>query len=247
MINKEPNQHFGKVLLKGLAQGALGGYVVYQGKNFNRLIYKRRELGYSWPAKIINSAGVSIIENAALNRNFWEQWNLHIGFSRIELHTNEKFKVKYKIRPASLLFTLFTAWDRKLEWGYSLKGGNFIFSGRTYPWNRDIRHNAAALGNVIVINNLELQRDQFYTMMTHELIHALQYEDFNAVNSLIHRPVNNLRFSFEELDFLNSIIYPDVQMPVFAGIYLLEDQNVHSLNDYYENFFEDEARYFSTN
>ena len=48
-----------------MAQGALGGYLVYESKNLLRKITLEKELAYSWPAKLVNSAGISIIENAA--------------------------------------------------------------------------------------------------------------------------------------------------------------------------------------
>lgn len=34
VINKKPNEKTGKVFLKGFLQGGIGGYLVYESKNF---------------------------------------------------------------------------------------------------------------------------------------------------------------------------------------------------------------------
>lgn len=73
IINKKPNEKTGKVFLKGLWQGGLGGYFVYESKNFLLKIPKHNKLEYSWGAKFINSIGTSIIENASLNKDFWDK------------------------------------------------------------------------------------------------------------------------------------------------------------------------------
>ena len=65
VINKKPNEKTGKVFLKGFLQGGLGGYLVYESKNFILKIPANNKLEYAWGAKFINSMGSSIIENAS--------------------------------------------------------------------------------------------------------------------------------------------------------------------------------------
>lgn len=62
VINKNPNEKTGKVFLKGFLQGGLGGYLVYESKNFILKIPDNNKLEYAWGAKLINSMGSSIIK-----------------------------------------------------------------------------------------------------------------------------------------------------------------------------------------
>ena len=106
VINKKPNEKTGKVFLKGFYQGALGGYLLFESK---RLVGKFGNTGnynYVWPSKLINFAGVSIIENAAGNRNFWERWHINFGFNRLEFYTKDKFKLSYRITVSYTHLTL---------------------------------------------------------------------------------------------------------------------------------------------
>jgi hypothetical protein len=89
LINKEPSERWHKVLLKGMGQGALGGYLIYESKNLLSRISKEERWEYSWYAKAVNSAGASIVENASSNRNFWERWHLNFGFNRVEFYTKD--------------------------------------------------------------------------------------------------------------------------------------------------------------
>lgn len=95
IINKKSNEKTGKVFLKGFTQGALGGYLVFESKRLVGKFGKTGDYGYIWPSKLVNSAGVSIIENAAANRDFYDRWHLNIGFNRLEFYTKDKFKVSY--------------------------------------------------------------------------------------------------------------------------------------------------------
>ena len=82
LLNKKPNEKWHKVLLKGMGQGALGGYLIYESKNLIGDINNKKAWEYSWYGKIVNSAGTSIVENASSNRDFWEKWHLNFGFNR---------------------------------------------------------------------------------------------------------------------------------------------------------------------
>ncbi len=237
VINKKPKQKLGKTLLKGMAQGALGGYLVYESKVLLGKITQEKELAYSWPAKIVNSAGISIIENAASNRNFWVQWNLYIGFNRLEFHTNENYKLRYKILPASLFFTVKSAIGRKFEVVRSLKTGEIIFSadlgmstmGRSYA------------------ASMVMDRDHLYdySTYTHELIHIYQVNDFNFLNTYLNRPVNYLKENLSHFGVMNKIFYWDFNVPAYEKTYNMAGEE--TWEQYRNNLFEIEARYFSRN
>jgi hypothetical protein len=46
VINKQPQEKFGKTLLKGMGQGALGGYLVFESKVIAGRIAKEENLTY---------------------------------------------------------------------------------------------------------------------------------------------------------------------------------------------------------
>ena len=234
IINKKPDEKTGKVFLKGLWQGGLGGYFVYESKNFLLNIPKHNKLEYSWGAKFINSIGTSIIENASLNTNFWDKWHMNIGFNRFEIYTTNKIKFKYKIMPVSLLLTGVFAKGNKFELSHSLKTGELIFS---VPG--EFEHRGATWGKLIL---LEKNRLDDFGLITHEIVHSYQYEDFNFVNTILYKPTNLLLNKSKFGKKLNEIFYFDLQAPLFGGLYLLENLNQ---NCYYDNFFENEAGFFS--
>lgn len=231
LINKKPNEPWGKVLLKGIGQGALGGCLVYGSKNLIGRISKEEKWRYGWYAKMVNSAGISIIENASSNRNFWEQWHVNIGFSRFELYTKEKLKLNYKIMPVSLLLTASLAIRNKFEFGRSLQTGEFVFShSKTSGSNR-----GRAFGNVILI------KDRFfdeYDLYAHEIVHIYQYYDYNFVNTYVNKSYAKTSEKSESFSTFNKRFHIDLNGAVLWPIYFFQEGI--GLN----NFFEKEANFW---
>lgn len=228
VINKDPEEKIGKVFFKGMAQGALGGYLVYESKMLVGKIPKNGKLEINWAAKFVNSAGISIIENSFLNRSFWEQWNLNIGFSRIEFHVKNKLKVKYNIMPVALLLTGYSAIDNKFEFKKSLRKGVFIFSNnRLEP-----RFAGRAIGTAVTLNDRFLNDSQ---TLSHELIHVYQYHDFNFINSLFRKEIDKINNSSQFFRNIEKFIYYDIQAPFGRGVYEIENLTADS---YYDNFIE---------
>jgi len=246
VINKKPQEKFGKVLFKGMAQGALGGYLVFESKVIAGRIAKDRDLTYGWPAKFINSAGTSIIENAASNRNFWEQWNLNIGFNRIEFHTKDRFQVQYRVQPVAFLLTAYTAFQNKFEPHLSLRVGEFIFSGnKTYGYDDD-SYLGRALSTAILLNP---ETGGFnYSTVAHEMIHVFQYHDFNVLNAYVNKPTAQFKEGSGFFRKMDKIFHYDFNILIFAGLYKLEHwgNDQESFEGYYSNYFEREAYLFST-
>ncbi|MUU78525.1 hypothetical protein [Winogradskyella endarachnes] len=77
---------------------------------------------------MVNSAGTSIKENAALNKNFYDRWHLNIGFSRLEFNTKDKFSVKYKLMPVAFVYNVYALFRYKFELKHSLRVGEFVYS-----------------------------------------------------------------------------------------------------------------------
>ncbi len=238
LINKKPNEKWHKVLLKGMGQGAFGGYIIYESKNLIGNISSKKSWEYSWYGKLLNSAGTSIVENASSNRNFWEQWHLNIGFNRIEFHTKGKFRIKYKIMPVSLYLTVSTAIGNKFEFERTLQTGEIIFSGSNLSGN-GIDARGIARGNILLIDQRSLNQ---YDLISHEIIHIYQYYDYNFVNTYFNKPIDRWNNNSKTFKFLNDIFYWDLQGPILRGLYLYENLN---RNCYYDNFFENEAGFYS--
>lgn len=211
--------------------------MVFSSKKLVGEIAIQEELAYNWPAKIVNSAGVSIIENASSNRDFWEQWNLNIGFNRIEFHTKDKFRVKYKVMPLSLGVVVGTAIGSRFDIERSLRTGEFIFTANDF---RLPNARAIAIGNVIRVRNSQLNE---FELLSHELIHVLQYYDFNIVNSYTNPWRRNLKESSGVYRFLDSFVYWDLNGVAFAGIYGIEEIGRDCR---FDNFLEREAEFYSS-
>jgi len=235
IINKKPNEKTGKVFLKGFLQGGVGGYLVYESKNFILKVSDNNKLEYAWGAKFINSIGSSIVENASLNQDFWNIWHFNVGYNRIEVHTKNKIKIKYKIMPVALLLTGIYAYGNKFELEKSLKTGEILFS-----LSKNFKHAGATWGKLILIDESWLDKNN---LIAHEIIHSYQYEDFNFVNTFINKPKLELLNKSKLGEKLNNFFYFDLQAPIFGGLYLLEKKR--GWNNYYDNFFEYEAGFFS--
>lgn len=238
LINKKPNERWDKVLLKGMGQGALGGFLIYESKNLVGKIEQKQSLEYSWYGKLVNSAGASIIENASSNRNFWEKWHLNIGFSRLEFYTKDKFKVQYKIMPVSLYLTAYSAVGNKFELKRTLQTGEIIFSSGDINGN-EISSRGVAYGNILAINSNSLND---YDIYSHEIIHIYQYYDYNFVNTYLNKPFENWKSKSDTFSKISDLFYFDMQGAVLRPLYLLENRN---RNCYYDNFFENEAGFYS--
>ncbi|MCF6308488.1 MAG: hypothetical protein L3J09_11095 [Flavobacteriaceae bacterium] len=238
VINKKKDEKIGEVLLKGIWQGAIGGYLVYESKNILSKIPEQKTWEYSWAAKMVNSAGTSIIENAASNRDFWEVWHINIGFNRIEFHTKDKFEVKYRIMPVSLVLSIGVALNTKFEFKRTLQTGELIFSKKNLINHPQGGALGVSIGNLLIMDSNNLNN---YTAFTHELIHIYQYYDYNFINAFLNKPLSHWSKNSNTFNILNNIFYFDIQEPFIYALYKLENNR----DCYYNNFFEYEARFFS--
>ncbi|QYA26922.1 hypothetical protein G3I01_15935 [Gramella sp. MT6] len=237
IINKEPDQGFGKTLLKGSSQGALGGYITFESKRLIRLAQRQEDWKIYWAAKLINAGGVSIKENAALNKDFWKKWHINIGFSRIEFDLENKFKVQYKVMPVALVYTIGIASQTKFEFEKTLKTGEFIFSSDT---DRFVETNSVGIafpGNIVMY---EPNKDSFSTL-SHEIIHLYQYNDFSQLEVLLDKPLNRINSRNNLFSEINKYIHYDLRYIPNNIVYWIEMNN----SDYYANFLEREAGYYA--
>ena len=240
IINKKPDEKTGNVFLKGLWQGALGGAVVYQSKLLVGQIAEKQDFAYAWPASLTNSIGNSIIENACLNKNFYEQINFNVGFNRFEVYPTNNFKLKYKIMPVSLVLLGYVAVQSKFEPEISMKAGQFVFSSSNFRIQNIDNYRGFALGNIICFNPNFVGNNSTFS---HEMIHVFQYYEYNFLSKLTKKPIDNM---FKNSNFYNNaskFIYSDVEGLILLRSLYLAEYKIGSR--YYENFFEREAAIYS--
>ena len=238
MINKKPDEKLGKVFVKGLWQGALGGYAIFESKRMVRLIAQNNELGFAWPSKILNAAGTSMVENAAANRDFYEKWHINYGFSRIELDVNDKVSVHYKVMPITLVFTIGIALQTKFELGQTLQTGQFVFSSNTKRWAETNSNAIAYPGNIVY----KPGEPMFKNVIAHEIIHLYQSNDVNGFNAYLDKPYSYLSKNSGFFTTVNKWVYLDLNNILQQRLYVLANKNrVY----YYDNYYEHEAGYYS--
>ncbi len=241
IINKEKAEPLGKVIKKSLWQGALGGYITFESKRILRESARQEQWEYFWVAKVVNAAGTSIKENAALNNDFWERWHINIGFNRLEFHTKEKFTIKYKLMPYTFGYVVDAFFRYDFKFKESLRVGDFIFSTNT-EFNNNNFINVDAIsrpGHIVYetnfIDDIELQ--------AHEVVHQYQSNDFSIFNTYLNKPVTNWSKKNKTVSFLYKHLYLEYHYLILSPLYVLESKNA---NNYYDNFFEHEAEYFSS-
>lgn len=233
VINKKPNEKFINIFCDGFFRGSLGGAFIYGSKKMVNQIQIEQKIEYNWPAKILNSFGTSIIENASSNRGFLEQIHINFGFNRLEIHTKENFKIKYKVMPAAFVTILISAKDSKPEWDLMLRSGEVIFSTND--------KNLENLNGQTLLTSFKVKESKVnnYSVLAHEIIHLYQYHDYNFVNPYFSKLTTKINTGNK---FIDSNIYWDFNSIVIGGLYQLENIN---RSNYYDNFFEYEAAFFS--
>lgn len=233
VINKKPNEKIFNTFCNGFLKGSLGGTFVYGSKKIVSQIHIKEKLEYNWLAKILNSLGTSMIENASSNRKLFEQLHINIGFNRLEFYTQKKIKVKYKIMPVAFVTTFISAIDSKPKWNLMLRSGEVIFSTN---YNNSNNFRGQALLSSFKLRESEINN---YSVLAHEIIHLYQYNDFNFVNPYFSGLTNKINTGNK---FIDSNVYWDFNSIVIGGLYQLENVN---RSNYYDNFFEYEAGFFS--
>ncbi|QNK77092.1 hypothetical protein H7F37_13385 [Winogradskyella sp. PAMC22761] len=238
IINKSPDESLGKVIKKSLWQGALGGYITFESKRLLREARRQEQWEYFWAAKLVNAAGTSIKENAALNRDFYDKWHLNIGFSRIEFNTKNKFSVKYKLMPVAFAYNVDALFRYKFEFKNSLRVGEYIYSTRNELRNSghvDFAANASA--GYIVFN----QSLNDFGLNVHEVIHLYQSNDFSIFNSYLNKPLTKWSAKNKTVKWLNEHLYTEYHYLILRPLYIFEANKAET---HYDNIFEHEAQYY---
>lgn len=238
IINKKKEEKYISVIGKGLWQGGLGGYITFESKRILNPAYVHEDWKLYWSSKILNAAGTSIKENAALNRNFWEQWNLNIGFVRLEFHTKDRFYFNAKILPFSTIYTIGAAFQTDFELKNSLITGQLVFSSDSPLFDSTNSVGVTYIGLMVIKKGYTNN----YQLYSHEIIHIYQQNDCLAFNSFYNKPFNSFVREHNIVNKISTLVYLDLHSFIPYSVNLYE--NNHRIY-YYDNFLEHEAGYYS--
>lgn len=242
ILNKKPNEKLVPTLIKGITQGAIGGFLVFQSKSLIRKFSKTENYGYVWPSNILNAAGTSFIENGAANRPFASEWHINLGFNRLEIITNKKIKLRYRIMPFSLIGTLRHAISNRFDFQKSIKTGFLIFTSNKIELDNsdyDIIYGETSGSNSILLLNNGF--GEF--ALPHEIIHVYQYEQFSGINTYLNKPMHKYSEKNKFLRTYNKVFYTDFNYLFFQGLYY--SANPDRKNPQKNNLFEREANYYN--
>lgn len=236
LINKKKEEKPLKTFGNGFWKGCIGGGTIHLSKINVGEVSIKNNYSYSWLAKINNSLGTLFVENATLNRPLLSNFHINIlGFNRIEISTQNKFKIRYKLMPTSFLLSTYVMATSKFEFNKTIATGELIFSSNKAT---SINYRGYTIGTTIVLNS-DFKTNKKSTI-SHELIHVYQYYDYNFLNSFVNRPLNKLTSKSKFLSKIDFLYY-DIQYPFLIGLYSIEK----SKPKYYDNFFEKEAGFYS--
>lgn len=222
VINKKPGQQGGKVFLKGFAQGCLGGAIQFGGKSLTYQINRHDNLGWIWPARLVNAAGSSITMNAASNRNFWEAWRVNLWFLRMDYDlTTRKFRTR--VSTTGIYATLHVGVGNTLKLGPTLATGTFVFEG-SQGWVSSGGNRYTGIGYATAIGYPPEweQEGTYYEWMAHEFAHILQYDNFSFINSYFDKANTRWIENSKGYKGLSKYVYFDLGGPLFYLTYLAE-------------------------
>jgi len=243
VINKPCHANWKTTFIKGFWQGAIGGILNYSGKKLLYPVNKQQNSLYAWPAKILHAAGYSIVENAALNEPFLQNWHMDYGLFRIDLSFNKKKSFKVRLLPEAVVATVIAGQYGKFDLSSSLMTGEIIFkSRRVLDLPNTQPAEGATFGRVVVY----VENDQSYygkdRILSHELVHRYQYNEYQVFNTWL-KPVGDKIKSKQLQTIFSRYVYFDAPYAFIPYYIIGQYRDAH----FYQNFYEFEAERFSTN
>lgn len=240
-INKPKDIDWKSAFVKGFWQGSIGGTINYESKKTLHLIYKNQNVAFALPAKLLNAAGNSIIENAARGEPFLQNWNIDYGPVRIDFSLNGERKFALRFLPMSVYALLDGIRDSKLDLKTSLWSGNIVFAyNKGYFFTRRGKNYlGASTGRGFIYTGKQSDSEVHY-IIAHELVHEFQFKEFQVFNAWL-KPIEQKIKTKPLKKLFTKYIYFDA--PYFLGAYSLG--RLFPTHD--KNFFEFEADRFASN
>lgn len=241
-INKPKEINWKTAFLKGLWQGSIGGLLNYSSKKTMYLVNRNQNFIYAWPAKLLHSASTSIMENAALNEPFLQNWNIDYGLVRIDFSIRSKRKFKVRLLPEAIFAIIAGEKHGKFDFIISFITGQLIFSSKDFLYVANL---PASSGITFGRSSIYVTDTSFYTkyrIISHELIHQFQYSEYLIFNTWLRPFENKLKDGSLKTVFSK---YLFLDLPYFYAFYYAD--GVCASPHYYRNFYEFEADRFATN
>jgi hypothetical protein len=243
IINKKKDQKWHRAFVKGFVVGLGGGAIAYSGKKLNTLIAKNQNLGYAWVSRAVFSAGNSIVENAAANRDFWSQWHYDIGFIRLEIKTNGPFSVVPRFMPSTFGGIVFMAANsRSFDVATSLRSGTLTFRTDRIRYAPKLVASTASNGFLFV--DTLTGGANFYNTYSHEMIHAFQFQEFSGVNTYFNPVSEKWKANSPGFNKLSKWVYFDLNYELMLGNYFIIQRGYRG-QSYCRNYLENEAEFLS--
>ncbi|MDR3680110.1 MAG: hypothetical protein P4L41_09105 [Flavipsychrobacter sp.] len=240
IISKQPHTSFKKRLLKSCMAGLLGGSLEYAGKKANYLINANNNLAYALPARLVNNAGYSMVENGALGRPIFSHWCFYYNFIRFDYSVPEN-SFKARLLPWTIYGYAFCKQisSATFDLNGTLLTGDLAFKSHGFFYIGGEVYAGENYGHAFVYT------DDYnkYHYIAHELTHEFQFHDLQVCNTFFE-PLWHNRTKTRIYKLLDKYVYADFS-------YFLLAYNINSqLNygqSYYSNFFEFEAERFASN
>ena len=229
---------------RGAGWGAVGGTASYAGKWMAGEISARERLAYALPARLAHDVGASVIENASHDRPPLDRLAAYVGFVRLDVRPTSG-DVQARLLPvsAAVFASVLTGDNGAFKLGPSLAYGTPVFVGdgsRTAPIFGGQADGYGGFGTVY----LNRDRDDFYGVAAHELIHVLQHREMSYPSALYARLDRPLRRSGAYRALAQWVYFDDPVLPL-ALFYVVQGGDFDRPCTY-DNWFEREAEAFGT-
>ncbi|MEO6302459.1 MAG: hypothetical protein ABIP51_04745 [Bacteroidia bacterium] len=241
IINKKKDQKWHKAFVKGFVIGIGGGALMYSGKKLNSLIAIKQNLSYGWVSRAVFSAGNSIVENAAANRDFWSQWHYDVGFIRLEFKP-KPFILTPRFMPSTFGGIVFMAANGHFDYKTSLRSGTPTFHTDKIRYAPRLIGSTASNG-FLFTDTLASDKIYFETY-AHEMIHAFQFQEFSGVNTYLNPLSDKWKNKSATFKKISKWIYLDANYEVMLFNYFIINQGPHGRR-YCSNYLENEAEFLS--
>lgn len=255
LINKQKNEKAFPVFLNGFKYGCLGGALLYAGKKQSALIAQGNVAVGAWGSRLVHNAGASIMENVALHRAPFSHYNLYLGFVRLELDWQQRFKAQPKLMPISFAVFLYHIYVIKgrFDLGESLKMGTPYFTIN----DADNIYSGTMSRGSMVMNEYYNRgyvgaNNKFYSgsglinyIKGHENTHGLQMHEHYIFNTYANKPASYVCKKSKVVMSLSKYIYFDFNLMDFS--YSLGRAYGKSKGGYFYNPYEFEAERMALN
>lgn len=238
VINKKPNENWKKCFVRGCWQGSIGGFLNYSAKKSIHFIDAKSNAAFGIPARLIHSAGNSIIQNAAFNEPFLKNWNIEYGFLRFDFAIHSPKSFRARLLPGTPGSTVMAFSHGKFDLRTTLLTGVVCFKSNALINDIVGTHDGVNYGRAFVYYG---NSPRPLHIISHEIIHEYQVREFLVFNSYFKTTAAKLKDNFLKKVFTN-YIYPDI--PYFGLFYALEQTEQGHI---FRNYYEFEAERFATN